>query len=161
VSHPVQAASRRVAIRWASEDERADLIELQRRAALGNPGDREALLTNPDAIELPVEHIAAGAVRVAELDRRVVGFSVVVQRDDGDAELDGLFVEPRIWKSGIGRALVEDAASQALKSGAKAIHVVGNPRAEGFYEAVGFVTYGHFETRFGPGLLMRRICGKT
>jgi hypothetical protein len=35
------------------------------------------------------------------------------------------------------------------------LHVVGNPHAEGFYEACGFVTYGSHDTEFGPGLLMR------
>jgi len=158
MSHPDHARLRRIVIRPASERERTQLIDLQRRAALANPGDREALLAHPDAIDLPVEHIAMGAARVAEREGQIAGFSVVLPREDGDAELDGLFVEPHLWKSGVGRALVEDAVEQARENGAKALHVIGNPHAEGFYEAVGFVTYGRFETRFGPGLRMRRSC---
>jgi N-acetylglutamate synthase-like GNAT family acetyltransferase len=53
--------------------------------------------------------------------------------------------------------LVEDAVRQARELGASRLHVVGNPHAEGFYAAVGFTTHGTFETRFGTGLLMRKI----
>jgi hypothetical protein len=66
----------------------------QWRASLGNPGDRDALLANPDAIALPIEQIAAGCVFVAERDGVVAGFAAVVPRPDGGAELDALFVEP-------------------------------------------------------------------
>ena len=41
-------------IRLGRVAEREMLEELQRRASLNNPGDRQALLENPDAIELPV-----------------------------------------------------------------------------------------------------------
>ena len=37
------------------------LESLQWRASLGNPGDRDALLANPDAIALMIEQIAAGS----------------------------------------------------------------------------------------------------
>jgi GNAT superfamily N-acetyltransferase len=147
-----------IGIRPALKGERKYLIELQRRASLSNAGDRVALLAHPEAIDVPARHIEEDAVRVAEMDGAIAGFSVVLRREDGDAELDGLFVEPDVWKSGVGRALVEEAAARALKSGAKALHVIGNPHAEGFYEALGFVTYGQFETRFGPGLRMQRSC---
>jgi GNAT superfamily N-acetyltransferase len=147
----------KIVIRRAAAGERADLEALQRRASLNNPGDRDAILAHPDAIELPPEQIASGAVRVAEQDGVRRGFSVVLRRDDGDAELDGLFVDPVACRSGIGRALVEDAARQARELGASILHVVGNPHAEGFYAAVGFTTHGTFETRFGTGLLMRKI----
>jgi GNAT superfamily N-acetyltransferase len=147
----------KIVIRRAAAGERADLEALQRRASLNNPGDRDAILAHPDAIELPPEQIASGAVRVAEQDGVRRGFSVVLRRDDGDAELDGLFVDPVVWRSGIGRALVEHAARQARELGASILHVVGNPHAEGFYAAVGFTTHGTFETRFGTGLLMRKI----
>lgn len=49
-----------VFIRPARNEERALLESLQRRASLSNPGDRDALLANPDAIALPIEQIAAG-----------------------------------------------------------------------------------------------------
>ena len=51
-----------ISIRPARSDEQTMLESLQRRASLGNPGDRDALLANPDAIALPIEQIAAGCM---------------------------------------------------------------------------------------------------
>ncbi|MEX1181289.1 MAG: GNAT family N-acetyltransferase [Cucumibacter sp.] len=144
-------------IRPARPAERKALEALQRRASLNNPGDREALLANPDAIDLPDAQIAAGRVFVALRDGTLAGFSAVVPRPDGEVDLDGLFVEPAMWRGGIGRALVEHAAERARTLGARALYVIGNPHAEGFYLSVGFRITGAFDTRFGPGLLMKMV----
>ena len=141
-------------IRLGRVAEREMLEELQRLASLNNPGDRQALLENPDAIELPVSQIEQGFVFVAEDEGSVLGFAAVLERSDGDTELDALFVEPEIWNRGVGRKLVEHCAMFAKRMGAKHLHVVGNPHAEGFYRACGFIVIGIEETRFGPGLLM-------
>lgn len=134
--------------------EKEILEELQRRASLNNPGDRQALLENPDAIELPNSQIEKGFVFVAEEGNSLFGFAGVMERSDGDIELDALFVEPEHWKRGIGRKLVEYCASFAKNKGAKSLHVIGNPHAEGFYLTCGFTVMGTEETRFGTGLLM-------
>jgi predicted N-acetyltransferase YhbS len=77
-------------------------------------------------------------------------------REDGNSELDALFVEPRNWKQGIGRILVDHCCLAARASGASALHVIGNPHAEGFYGSCGFETVGTQQMRFGIGLLMKR-----
>ena len=82
-----------VLIRPAILSEQKALEALQLRASLSNAGDREALLANPDAIELPLAQIAAGRVFVAERDGAIVGFAAVLPRNDRETELDGLFVE--------------------------------------------------------------------
>jgi len=146
----------RLTIRPAASTDRKVLETVQWRASLNNPGDREALLANPDAIELSLEQIEAGGVFIAEEDGSVMGFAAILARDDGDSELDALFVEPKIWRQGVGRALVEHCCLAAKVSGATAIHVVGNPHAEGFYEACGFKQVGRRQMRFGVGLLMKR-----
>jgi GNAT superfamily N-acetyltransferase len=145
-----------VIIRPALEGERSTLEALQWRASLSNPGDRDALLANPDAIALPLEQIAEGHVFVAERDGVVVGFAAVLPRPDGNAELDALFVDPTLWKRGVGRLLVDHCARVAHERSARLLHVVGNPHAEGFYLACGFRTVETVETRFGPGLAMQR-----
>jgi GNAT superfamily N-acetyltransferase len=145
-----------VSIRTARLDEHAMLESLQRRASLNNPGDRDAILANPDAIELPIEQIAEDCVFVAERDGIVAGFAAVVPRPDGGAELDALFVEPQLWKQGIGRRLVDHIADVARARAASVLHVIGNPHAERFYLSCGFRVTGRVETRFGAGLAMRR-----
>lgn len=143
-------------IRRALRSERSILEELQRRASLANPGDRDALLAHPDAIALPVEYISQGHVFVAERDGEVVGFAAVLPRPDGNAELDALFVDPVLWKRGVGRLLVDHCACVARDRASRTLHVVGNPHAEGFYLACGFRTTETVDTRFGPGLAMQR-----
>jgi GNAT superfamily N-acetyltransferase len=145
-----------ISIRAARPDEQTTLEALQRRASLRNERDRDALLANPDAIALPIEQIAEGCVFVAERDGVVAGFAAVLPRPDGGAELDALFVEPRLWKQGIGRELVDHLAEVARMRAASFLHVIGNPHAEGFYLSCGFSVTGTIDTRFGVGLAMRR-----
>src|SRR6476660_4305675 len=121
-----------IVIRPALQTERSSLEALQWRASLANPGDRDSLLANPDAIALPDEQIADGHVLVAQLDGVIVGFAAVLPRPDGNAELDALFVEPSLWKRGVGRLLVDQCADLARRRASRILHVVGNPHAEGF-----------------------------
>jgi predicted N-acetyltransferase YhbS len=145
-----------VTIRSAEPTDQKALEAVQWRASLNNPGDREALLANPDAIELPLQQIQSGGVFIAVESGSIMGFAAIFPRSDGDSELDALFVEPKNWRQGVGRALVEHCCVAAQVSGARAIHVVGNPHAEGFYEACGFKQIGKKQMRFGVGLLMKR-----
>jgi GNAT superfamily N-acetyltransferase len=156
--HPTLSSD--ISIRQARPDEQSMLESLQWRASLNNPGDRDALLANPDSIALPIEQIAEGCVFVAERDGAVAGFAAVVPRSDGDAELDALFVEPRLWKQGIGRRLADHTAEVARVRGARLLHVVGNQHAEGFYVSCGFCVTGRVKTRFGVGLAMQRPLGR-
>ena len=144
-----------VLIRPAIPAEREALEALQLRASMGNEGDREALLRHPDAIEIPLAQILAGSVFVLEQNGALAGFCAIVPREDGDTELEALFVEPGIQRQGIGKRLVEHCAGIARSKGSTTLHVIGNLHAEQFYLACGFSAIGRFETRFGPGLLMR------
>src|SRR5262245_61381710 len=145
-----------ISIRPARPDEQAMLESLQERASLSNAGDRDALLANPDAIAVPIEQLTDGCVFVAEHDGIVVGFAAVIARPDGGSELDALFVEPHLWKRGIGRRLVDHGSGVARLKAAAFLHVIGNPHAKGFYTSCGFRIAGTVETRFGVGLAMRK-----
>jgi hypothetical protein len=116
-------------IRRAVISEQKELEALQLRASLTNAGDRDALLAHLDAIELPIDQIAAGAVFVSERNGVIVGFAALLRRPDGDVELDG----------------------------STALCVIGNPHALHFYSVCGFNVIGTIETRFGSGLLMRKM----
>ena len=145
-----------VAIRPALLHEQQVLQELQRRASLANAGDREAILAHPDAIEIPLDQIVSGHVFVLESESTLAGFAAVLTRADGDAELDALFVDPHLQRRGFGRSLVDHCAAIARIRGSTALYVIGNPHAQEFYLSCGFVSLRITETRFGPGLLMRR-----
>jgi GNAT superfamily N-acetyltransferase len=117
--------------------------------------DRDFLLANPDAIELPAGAIEDGRVRVAVDDAgRRLGFSLVLPVAEGACELDGLFVEPDAMRRGIGGALVRDAAERARARGAVRMDVIANDNARRFYERAGFRGEKWVPTRFRPGLRM-------
>ncbi|MEP6791226.1 MAG: GNAT family N-acetyltransferase [Ramlibacter sp.] len=145
-----------VNMRTAVTADQKALEALQWRASLNNPGDREALLANRDAIELPLRQIEAGGVFIAEVSGSIKGFAAILPRQDGNSELDALFVEPSLWRQGIGRQLVNYCCNAAKGAGSVELHVVGNPHAERFYEANGFKALGTKKMRFGVGLLMKR-----
>lgn len=141
-------------IRLARASDRASLEALQWRASLVWEDYRADLLANPDAIELPEDQIDQGYVQICERNGAAVGFMVALPRADLDVELDGLFVEPDVWRCGIGRSLVQAALAFAVRRGASKMHVVANPGALGFYKACGFSTCGTEQTRFGMATRM-------
>lgn len=137
-------------IRLARPEERENLEALQRRASLALPEYREQLEAHPDAIDLPAEQIEKGQVFVAELGGQVAGFAALVE-----GELDGLFVEPDLWRQGVGTALVDEAAHEARRKGLS-LSVTASSTALRFYERCGFSVEGEAQTRFGPALRMSR-----
>ena len=144
-------------IRLARPDEREALIALQRHASLMWEEDRDALLAEPDAIDLPADQIAEGHVLVWDEGGAVLGFAVVLPRDDGAAELDGLFTAPDAWGRGIGRKLMDQALEMARAQGCVSLNVVANKRALGFYLKCGFQALGEVATRFSTGVAMVRV----
>jgi GNAT superfamily N-acetyltransferase len=141
-------------VRLARPDEREALEALQWRASLALGEYNEQLEAHPDAIELPMEQIERGNVLVAEQGDRIAGFAVMIF-DGGWVELDGLFVDPELWRQGIGSALINVAVHEARRQGL-AMTVIANPSAREFYERCGFTLEGDAETRFGPALRMSR-----
>lgn len=141
-------------VRKARPDERPTLIELMRRASLVWEDTRADLLARPELIDVPTTQIESGQVIVADIGG-VVGFAAILPRDDGDVELDGLFTEPRHFRGGIGRTLVDAVVEEAKGLGASAVHVLANRNVLAFYEAVGFRVIGEITTELGPtGSLM-------
>jgi len=106
---------------------------------------------------LPADHIAAGLVIVFEHWGEPAGFAVVVPRDDGKADIDGPYVEPDLWRGGIGRQLVEEAAQFARAIEAGELIASANPRSEPFYAKCGFIPTGKYDTTHGPVSVMSRV----
>lgn len=77
---------------------------------------------------------------VAILDAAVVGFATVA----GD-ELSAINVDPSCWARGLGHALIRSALSEMAANGvaeARLWMLVGNARAQRFYERGGWTTDG-------------------
>jgi GNAT superfamily N-acetyltransferase len=143
-----------VEIRDAVLDEVPQLEALQLRASLVAPDYREALAAHPEVIYLPAVDVSERRTRVAVVDGRVAGFSVVLPVSGITCELDGLFVEPDVMRRGVGRALIDDVVKRARAHGVHRIEVIANPTAFDFYTNVGFERGDDAMTQFGPAFWM-------
>lgn len=130
---------------------------MQRRASLKWDAAQPEQLQHPRTLTLPADHIAAGLVIVFEHWGEAAGFAVVVPRDDGTADIDGPYVEPDLWRGGIGRKLVEEAAQFAIALDAAELVASANPRSEAFYAKCGFRPTGKYDTTHGPVSVMSRV----
>ena len=148
-------------IRDAVLDEISQLEALQLRASLVAPDYREALAAHPEVIHLPAADVSEQRTRVAIVNGRVAGFSVVRPVLGTACELDGLFVEPDLMRNGVGRALVDDVVERARARGVRRIDVIANPTAIGFYTNVGFVRGADAATQFGPAFWMHLDLGPS
>ena len=138
----------------------ADFVALQsifERASLSNAGDRPALLDHPAALIFawPDDPTFRCRAVPADAEGNLVGFATTTRADDV-VELVDLFVDPEYRRQGIARSLLDDVVVHARASGARRIEVDGNPHAQAFYEAVGFVVESMVLTEFGPGLRLGR-----
>ena len=93
------------------------------------------------------------ATFVAVAEHEIVGFATVgaCQSEDGTGELYAIYVHPRTWGHGAGRALIERSEQSLRDCGfvrALLWVLVGNKRAERFYRAAGWERDGEKEYVF-------------
>lgn len=114
---------------------------------------------------LRLMHMMGGFGLLAEADGRTTGF-ILARVIAEEAEILTLAVAPRARRRGLGRALVEAAAAQAVARGARAMFLevaAGNAAAIGLYEGAGFqrvgLRRGYYAKSEGPAedaLVLRR-----
>jgi GNAT superfamily N-acetyltransferase len=144
-----------ITIRPARPDDQPALLHIMWQTILDTESDRELLLANPEVVQVPVEHLTPATACVAEISGTVAGFAIVLPRPGGDAELDGMFVDPPLQRRGIGRALVAEVRRLATIMGATHLDVVAGEDALAFYRSVGFVEVGTAQTQFRLVPLLR------
>jgi GNAT superfamily N-acetyltransferase len=140
-------------IRRAREDEGAALSELCLRSkavwgydnAFMQACRRELILTNA-AVRSP-------DIRVADHNGQPVGV-VELRFNNEEAELEKLFVEPAMMKTGVGRQLLDWAIEAARAKGATVLRVESDPAAAAFYRRMGALDDGDTVSGSIPG---RRI----
>ena len=106
--------------------------------------------------ELTVAASDIASVRVCESDGGVAGF-YCLRVAAGIAEVELLFVAPERIGHGHGRILWADLMERAERFGASEIRVTSDPRAEGFYRAMGCVPIGEEPSASIPGRSLPRL----
>jgi GNAT superfamily N-acetyltransferase len=107
----------------------------------------------------------ATPVVVAIAGETLVGFCSLVPSRDGDAsptvgEIAAIYVEPAVWRSGIGSSLIGATLASARQQNFSELTLwvlTRNSPARAFYEAHGFEADGHFKTEERPGFAVQEL----
>ncbi len=92
--------------------------------------------------------VGPGSLWVAEVDGEVVGLAGLMEREDGELEVEPTVVAAGHRRAGIGRRLIAEVVAAARERGESVLNVrpVGrNAEAIRFYRAVSFDVVGHVE----------------
>ncbi|MFZ2489137.1 MAG: GNAT family N-acetyltransferase [Anaerolineae bacterium] len=87
-------------------------------------------------LTITAEEIATHPVFCAVLDDAIVGFGALACTDD-HCELTHLWVQPEWIGQGIGAHLWHHAVARARAANARALFIVADPHAAGFYQHMG------------------------
>jgi GNAT superfamily N-acetyltransferase len=90
-------------------------------------------------LQVSPEQIAAGDVWVATAANGEVAGMVALgpSEQPNTLDLDKLFVEPQLIRTGVGRLLLTHAIDEARRRGANRLTILSDPYAAGFYERNG------------------------
>jgi len=140
-------------IRPARIEEAPALLELCARSKASWGYDDTFMALVRIAFEGMQEQVAAGDVWVATgADGTVAGMVALGPSDQPNTlDLDKLFVEPRRIRTGVGRALLAYAISEARRRGADRLTILADPYAAGFYERNGARLIGQAPSDAIPG----------
>lgn len=89
-----------------------------------------------DDLTISPEFVAANQVFLAEKDDQILGFYVLIIRQE-KAVLDHLWVTPEQIGSGVGKELFLHAMQRAARRNVSEIEITSDPNAEGFYRKMG------------------------
>lgn len=143
-------------IRVARTEDYEALDQLMRRAARTFPGFADELHIKPGAFLVSRKAISAGRLLLAEIDEGVVGFAMWVPIGEATAHMEGLYIDPDVWRSGLGSALLAAVSDAVRASGLKNVFVMALADSVEFYRRCGFVRTGATATPLGPAVTMMK-----
>lgn len=154
-----------IAVRAATPDDADSIVEVSLRAweegfrgiVPARVDPRQAW--NPERLRARLQEDGETEHSVAELEGRVMGYSVFGPSRDRDAparigEIWALYVHPQAWRRGLGRGLVRHALGELDGAGLRAATLwtlAESPAARAFYEACGFARDGASQRREALG----------
>jgi GNAT superfamily N-acetyltransferase len=145
-----------LALRPARPEEGAALTELCLRSKAVWGYDDAFMQACRKELTLTPATMLASQVQVAELDGRLAGMAEV--KSSGDtAQLEKLFVEPAMLRTGAGRKLFDWAKATARAAGATVLVIEADPDAAEFYRRMGAVDDGLVPSGSIPGRRIPRL----
>jgi GNAT superfamily N-acetyltransferase len=145
-----------LALRPARPDEGPALTELCLRSKAIWGYDAAFMQACRKELAVTPAAIMSSRVQVAEVDGRLAGVAEV--KSEGDvAQLEKLFVEPTMLRTGTGRQLFDWAKATARAAGARTMLIEADPDAAPFYRRMGAVDDGVVPSGSIPGRFIPRL----
>ena len=141
-------------IRPAKSEEASDLSALAVRSKAYWGYDDDFMAACLSELTVSPEAVRRNPTYVIEADNRVMGFYMLSPIEDGNVELDYLFVEPDVIGRGYGKKLMEHAKAVGKARGSSLMIIQSDPNAEQFYRRVGGELIGHRPSTSIPGRLL-------
>lgn len=114
----------------------AALTALARRAKAHWGYPQEWLELWADDLAFTPQRLGAWEVICAEVDGQIAAVGAL-SLEPGEAEVEGLWVDPDHMGRGLGRALMDRLSAAARQAGAPTLTIAADPQALGFYERLG------------------------
>lgn len=108
-------------------------------------------------VDVPTEIPDADMAYVATDDNGAILGYTALNLEPPPPFLEHIHVAPEAWGLGVGRALMDHTLREAAKAGARAVELMSEPKAEGFYVRVGGVRIGVTESEIIPGRMLPRF----
>lgn len=99
-----------------------------------------------EVLTISKEYIATKSVYKLVVNNEIVGYYSFFHESEETIELDNLFVWPDFIGKGFGQILMKDFLLRLENSGIKKVVLDAEPKAEKFYEKIGFVKVGEIQT---------------
>lgn len=99
-----------------------------------------------EVLTISKEYIATKSVYKLVVNNEIVGYYSFFNESEETIELDNLFVWPDFIGKGFGQILMKDFLLRLENSGIKKVVLDAEPKAEKFYEKIGFVKVGEIQT---------------
>jgi ribosomal protein S18 acetylase RimI-like enzyme len=92
-------------------------------------------------------------------ENKIIGYYSYINEENHNVKLDNLFVLPEYIGKGFGKYLMDDFLKRMQNAKCQKIILNSEPNAEKFYQKMGFIKIGEFETsiknRFTPIMEMK------
>ena len=141
-------------IRLAKPEEASDLSALAFRSKAYWGYDDAFMAACINELTVSPEAVRRNPTYVIEADDRVLGFYMLSPSEDGNVELDYLFVEPDAIGHGYGKKLMEHAKGVAAARSYGSMIIQSDPNAVQFYRRAGGELIGHRPSTSIPGSLL-------
>ncbi|WP_210206858.1 GNAT family N-acetyltransferase [Rhodoplanes serenus] len=145
-----------IAIRAARPDEAAALTRLCLTAKAIWGYDETFMAMCAAELTITPDRLASSTIAVAARGNDLAGL-VEITVQGRRADLEKIFVAPRLMGQGVGRVLWDWAVERASASGATEMHIVADPGAAGFYRRLGAVRVGWVPSGSIPGRLLPHL----